>query len=77
MFVGTGLRRTYRRAKNLVWQFEVIGHDLGRRPYLARTEKIRQGLGLSVALAQTDLARNDGGNPGGDRSNDRSLGRRQ
>ena len=27
IFVGIGLRRTYRKAKNLVWQFEMMGHE--------------------------------------------------
>jgi CHAD domain-containing protein len=27
IFVSVGLRRTYRTAKNLVWQFEMMGHE--------------------------------------------------
>jgi CHAD domain-containing protein len=50
MFVGTGLRRTYRKAKNLVWQFEVIGHDTAADQTWHELRKSAKALGYQLRL---------------------------
>jgi CHAD domain-containing protein len=50
MFLGTGLRRTYRRAKNLVWQFEVIGHDAADDKTWHELRKSAKALGYQLRL---------------------------
>jgi CHAD domain-containing protein len=50
MFVGTGLRRTYRKAKNLVWQFEVIGHDTADDQTWHELRKSAKALGYQLRL---------------------------
>jgi CHAD domain-containing protein len=49
-FVGIGLRRTYRKAKNLVWQFEVMGHETGDDNTWHELRKSAKALGYQLRL---------------------------
>ncbi len=49
-FVGNGLRRTYRKAKNLVWQFEVIGHETVDDKAWHELRKCAKALGYQLRL---------------------------
>jgi len=49
-FVGNGLRRTYRKAKNLVWQFEVIGHETVDDKAWHELRKCAKSLGYQLRL---------------------------
>ena len=49
-FVGTGLRRTYRRAKDLVWEFEVIGHQTANDKAWHELRKCAKALGYQLRL---------------------------
>ena len=49
-FVGIGLRRTYRKAKNLVWQFEVMGHETGNDNTWHELRKSAKALGYQLRL---------------------------
>ena len=50
IFVGTGLRRTYRKAKNLIWQFEVVGHETGDDNAWHELRKCAKALGYQLRL---------------------------
>jgi CHAD domain-containing protein len=50
IFVGIGLRRTYRKAKNLVWQFEVMGHERGDDNTWHELRKSAKALGYQLRL---------------------------
>jgi CHAD domain-containing protein len=50
IFVGTGLRRTYREAKNLVWQFEVMGHKTADDEAWHELRKCAKALGYQLRL---------------------------
>ena len=50
MFVGIGLRRTYRKAKNLVWQFEVMGHERSDDNTWHELRKSAKALGYQLRL---------------------------
>jgi CHAD domain-containing protein len=49
-FVGNGLRRTYRKAKNLVWQFEVIGPETADDAAWHELRKCAKALGYQLRL---------------------------
>jgi CHAD domain-containing protein len=53
IFVGTGLRRTYREAKNLVWQFEVIGHETADDNEWHELRKCAKALGYELRLLKS------------------------
>ena len=50
IFVGIGLRRTYRKAKNLVWQFEVMGHERSDDNTWHELRKSAKALGYQLRL---------------------------
>jgi CHAD domain-containing protein len=50
MFVGAGLRQTYRKAKNLVWQFEMMGHETGGDEAWHELRKCAKALGYQLRL---------------------------
>jgi CHAD domain-containing protein len=50
IFVGTGLRRTYRKAKNLVWQFEMMGHETSDDNAWHELRKCAKALGYQLRL---------------------------
>jgi CHAD domain-containing protein len=50
VFVGTGLRRTYRKAKIFVWQFEVIGHETADDKAWHELRKCAKTLGYQLRL---------------------------
>jgi CHAD domain-containing protein len=50
IFVGNGVRRTYRKAKNLVWQFEVIGHERADDKDWHELRKCCKALGYQLRL---------------------------
>jgi CHAD domain-containing protein len=50
IFVGNGLRQTYRKAKNLVWQFEVIGHERADDKDWHELRKCCKALGYQLRL---------------------------
>lgn len=49
-FVGNGLRRTYRKSKNLIWQFEVIGHEAADDKEWHELRKCSKALGYQLRL---------------------------
>ena len=49
-FVGTGLRRTYRQGKNLVWQFEMIGQQNASDETWHELRKCAKALGYQLRL---------------------------
>jgi len=49
-FVGAGLRRTYRQGKNLVWQFEMIGHENASDETWHELRKCAKALGYQLRL---------------------------
>jgi CHAD domain-containing protein len=49
-FVGMGLRRTYRKAKNLVWQFEMMGHETADDEAWHELRKCAKALGYQLRL---------------------------
>ncbi len=49
-FVGTGLRQTYRKAKNLVWQFEIMGREKADDPAWHELRKCAKALGYQLRL---------------------------
>jgi CHAD domain-containing protein len=49
-FVGTGLRQTYRKAKNLVWQFDVMGREKADDPAWHEMRKCAKALGYQLRL---------------------------
>jgi CHAD domain-containing protein len=49
-FVGTGLWKTYRKAKNLVWQFEVIGPETAEDAAWHELRKCAKALGYQLRL---------------------------
>jgi CHAD domain-containing protein len=49
-FVGIGLRRTYRKAKNLVWQFEMMGHEMSDDNTWHELRKSAKALGYQLRL---------------------------
>jgi CHAD domain-containing protein len=53
IFVGTGLRRTYRKAKNLVWQFEVIGREKADDQAWHELRKSAKALGYQLRLLKS------------------------
>jgi CHAD domain-containing protein len=50
IYVGIGLRRTYRKAKNLVWQFEVMGHERSDDNTWHELRKSAKALGYQLRL---------------------------
>jgi CHAD domain-containing protein len=50
IFVGTGLRQTYRKAKNLVWQFDVMGRERADDPAWHELRKCAKALGYQLRL---------------------------
>jgi CHAD domain-containing protein len=50
IFVGTGLRQTYRKAKNLVWQFDVMGREKADDPAWHEMRKCAKALGYQLRL---------------------------
>jgi len=50
LFVGTGLRRTYRKAKNLVWQFEMMGYETADDKTWHELRKCAKALGYQLRL---------------------------
>ena len=53
IFVGTGLRRTYRKAKNLVWQFEVMGREKADDQAWHELRKSAKALGYQLRLLKS------------------------
>ena len=53
VFIGNGLRRTYRKAKNLVWQFEVIGHGTADDKACHELRKCAKALGYQLRLLKS------------------------
>jgi CHAD domain-containing protein len=53
IFVGTGLRRTYRKARNLVWQFEMMGHETADDQSWHELRKCAKALGYQLRLLKT------------------------
>ena len=49
-FVGTGLRRTYRQGKNLVWQLEMIGQENASDETWHELRKCAKALGYQLRL---------------------------
>ena len=49
-FVGIGLRRTYRRGKNLLWQFEMIGQENASDETWHELRKCAKALGYQLRL---------------------------
>jgi CHAD domain-containing protein len=49
-FVGIGLRRTYRKAKNLIWQLEVMGQETGDDNTWHELRKSAKALGYQLRL---------------------------
>jgi len=49
-FVGTGLRRTYRQGKNVVWQFEMIGQENASDETWHELRKCAKALGYQLRL---------------------------
>ena len=49
-FVGTGLRRTYRQGKNVVWQFEMIGPENASDETWHELRKCAKALGYQLRL---------------------------
>ncbi len=49
-FIGTGLRKTYRKAKKLVWQFEVIGPETADDTAWHELRKCAKALGYQLRL---------------------------
>jgi CHAD domain-containing protein len=50
IFVGIGLRQTYRNAKKLVWQFEVMGHQTSDDNTWHELRKSAKALGYQLRL---------------------------
>jgi CHAD domain-containing protein len=50
LFVGVGLRQTYRKAKNLVWQFEMMGHERSDDNSWHELRKSAKALGYQLRL---------------------------
>jgi CHAD domain-containing protein len=50
IFVGIGLRKTYRKAKNLVWQFEMMGHETSDDNTWHDLRKSAKALGYQLRL---------------------------
>jgi CHAD domain-containing protein len=50
VFVGIGLRQTYRKAKNLVWQFEMMGHQRSDDNRWHELRKSAKALGYQLRL---------------------------
>jgi len=50
LFVGTGLRRTYRKAKNLVWQFQMMGYETADDKTWHELRKCAKALGYQLRL---------------------------
>jgi len=53
IFVGTGLRRTYRKAKNLVWQFELMGREKADDQAWHELRKCAKSLGYQLRLLKS------------------------
>ena len=49
-FVGTGLRRTYRQGKNVVWQLEMIGQENASDETWHELRKCAKALGYQLRL---------------------------
>ena len=48
--MGTGLRRTYRKAKNLVWQFEMMGRETSDDSSWHELRKSTKALGYQLRI---------------------------
>lgn len=53
IFVGTGLRQTYRKSKNLVWQFEVMGREKADDQAWHELRKSAKALGYQLRLLKS------------------------
>jgi len=50
IFAGIGLRRTYRKAKNLIWQFDVMGREKADDQAWHELRKCAKALGYQLRL---------------------------
>jgi CHAD domain-containing protein len=50
IYVASGLMRTYRKGRNLVWQFELIGHQKAEDPDWHELRKCAKALGYQLRL---------------------------
>jgi CHAD domain-containing protein len=49
-YIAVGLKRTYRKGKNLVWQFDLMGHDKAADPDWHELRKCAKALGYQLRL---------------------------
>jgi CHAD domain-containing protein len=49
-YIAVGLKRTYRKGKNLVWQFDLMGHDKAEDPDWHELRKCAKALGYQLRL---------------------------
>jgi CHAD domain-containing protein len=49
-YIAVGLNRTYRKGKNLVWQFDLMGHDKAEDPDWHELRKCAKALGYQLRL---------------------------
>jgi CHAD domain-containing protein len=49
-YIAVGLKRTYRKGKNLVWQFDLMGHDRAEDPDWHELRKCAKALGYQLRL---------------------------
>jgi CHAD domain-containing protein len=49
-YIAVGLKRTYRKGKNLVWQFALMGHDKAEDPDWHELRKCAKALGYQLRL---------------------------
>jgi CHAD domain-containing protein len=49
-YVAAGLKRTYRKGKNLVWRFDLMGHDKAEDPDWHELRKSAKALGYQLRL---------------------------
>ena len=49
-YIAVGLKRTYRKGKNLVWQFDLMGHDKVEDPDWHELRKCAKALGYQLRL---------------------------
>lgn len=49
-YIAVGLKRTYRKGKNLVWQFDLMGYDRAEDPDWHELRKCAKALGYQLRL---------------------------
>ena len=49
-YIAFGLKRTYRKGKNLVWRFDLMGHDKAEDPDWHELRKCAKALGYQLRL---------------------------